>query len=78
MAYGPWNLVQQDGQEIRVLTELEIVGDSRAKSMAALTGGVAWTGIRGVAPGLLILQGGLCGTCDGVQLVRTERNTVAA
>jgi len=47
MAYGPWNLAQQDGQEIRVLTELEIVGDSRAKSMAALTGGVAWTGIHG-------------------------------
>ena len=47
MAYGPWNLAQQDGQEIRVLTELEIVGDGRVKSMAALTGGVAWTGARG-------------------------------
>ena len=54
MAYGPWNLAQQDGQEIRVLTELEIVGDGRAKSMAALTSGVAWTGIRGrVAAGSL-------------------------
>ena len=45
--YGLRYLAQKDGQEIRVLTELENVGDGRAKSTAALTGGVAWTGARG-------------------------------
>ena len=45
--YGLRYLAQKDGQEIRVLTELENVGDGRAKSTGALTGGVVWTGARG-------------------------------
>ena len=38
----------------------------------------SWESRCGVAPGLMILQGGLCGTCDGVQLVRAEQTTAAA